>query len=179
MTTYVAFLRAVNVGGRIVKMEALRGHLAAAGFADVQTHIQSGNVRVDADTDDAEEVERRIEKALAGAVGFEVPAMVRTPAELATLVETSPRSPLGEQARHYVAFLRAEPAAPARARLDGWDVDGERLRVVGADLHIWLTKPSHEARATNARLEKMAMMPATSRSWTVVTAIAEKWGRPA
>ena len=44
MPRYIAFLRAVNVGGRIVKMDELREHFAAAGFSDVETFIASGNV---------------------------------------------------------------------------------------------------------------------------------------
>ena len=47
MPRYVAFLRAVNVGGRIVKMDELRRPFAAAGFADVETFIASGNVIFD------------------------------------------------------------------------------------------------------------------------------------
>ena len=46
MPSYIAFLRAVNVGGLFVKMDSLREALGDAGFSDVQTHIQSGNVFV-------------------------------------------------------------------------------------------------------------------------------------
>ena len=46
MPSHVAFLRAVNVGGRFVRMAELRAALEAAGFTDVETHLQSGNVRV-------------------------------------------------------------------------------------------------------------------------------------
>ncbi len=44
MPTYVAFLRAINVGGHNVKMEVLRALFEAQGYADVATFIASGNV---------------------------------------------------------------------------------------------------------------------------------------
>ena len=61
---YVAFLRAINVGGHTVKMDALRAHLAALGFADVQTFIASGNVLFTAPGDPAA-LEAQIEAHLA------------------------------------------------------------------------------------------------------------------
>ena len=64
MPRYVAFLRAVNVGGRIVKMDALRGHFAAAGFANVETFIASGNVIFDTRAKAGPALEAKIEAAL-------------------------------------------------------------------------------------------------------------------
>lgn len=176
MSTYIAFLRAVNVGGRFVKMEALRGYLLDAGFTDVETHIQSGNVRVGSRARSTAKVETLMEQALEETVGFAVPAMVRTPAQLKALAAAPALSPLGEDARHYLAFLRTEPSAEAAKSLDGWDVEGEALEVVGRDVHMWLTKPTHEAKASNARIEKLAGVAATTRDWKVVSALAQKWG---
>jgi hypothetical protein len=41
---------------------------------------------------------------------------------------------------------------------------------------MWFTKPAHEAKATRARIEKITGMHGTNRSWTVVSALAKKWG---
>jgi uncharacterized protein (DUF1697 family) len=179
MSTYIAFLRAVNVGGRMVKMDTLRVHLANAGFRDVETHIQSGNVRLGSTARSTAKVEQLVEKALADLVDFDVATLVRTPKQLSALVADAPASPLGDEARHYVAFLRSEPKAAAAKQLDGWNVDGERLTVVGRDVHMWLSKSSHEAKINNARIEKIAGMAATNRNWTVVSALAAKWGETA
>jgi uncharacterized protein (DUF1697 family) len=176
MSTYIAFLRAVNVGGRSVPMGTLRDCLTSAGFTDVETYIQSGNVRVGSRARSGAKVEEKLEKVMAEALGFDVPAIVRIPRELVATVESAPPSPLGDEARHYLAFLRSEPSAAAAKDLNGWDEDGERLTLVGRDLHLWFTKPSHEAKATNARLEKIAGTAATSRGWKVVSALAAKWG---
>jgi uncharacterized protein (DUF1697 family) len=179
MSTYIAFLRALNVGGRNASMADLRQCMSEAGFEDVETYIQSGNLRVSSPVRGEAKVAEAIEGALAQRCGFEVPAILRTPAQLTSTVEASPQSLLGADARHYVAFLRMVPSGPAREALDAWKVDGERLQIVGRDLHIWLTKPSHQAKATNARLEKLAGTLATTRSWTVVSALASRWGAPA
>lgn len=176
MPTYIAFLRAVNVGGRSVPMAALRGHLAEAGFTDVETYIQSGNVRVGSRARSTATVERKLEQAMTAALDLEIPAIVRTPRELVSLVESAPESPLGDEARHYVAFLRGKPSASAAKEINGWHVNGERLALVGRDVHMWLTKPSHEAKASNARLEKITGTASTNRGWKVVTALAQKWG---
>lgn len=176
MATYLAFLRALNVGGRNASMASVREALTTAGFADVETHIQSGNVRLSSSLRSEAKVADAVEVALADLCGFEVPAMVRTPAQLRAAYDASPDSPLGDEARHYLAFLRAAPTSAATESLNTWAVDGERLEVVGRELHIWLTKPSHEAKATNARLEKVAGVLATTRGWKVVSALASKWG---
>ena len=44
MTRYIAFLRAINVSGRRVKMDHVRKLFEALGFSNVETFIASGNV---------------------------------------------------------------------------------------------------------------------------------------
>ncbi len=175
MATYIVFLRAINVGGRYVKMQALREHLESAGFQKVETHIQSGNVRLASSARSTAKVAESVETALVAALGFEVKAIVRTPRELVRTVATSPPSPFSDEARHFVVLLRDSPTSEAASRLDAWDVDGEHLQLAGRDLHLWLTKPFNEAKSTNARLEVLAGVAATTRDWKVIRALADKW----
>lgn len=175
MATYIVFLRAINVGGRFVKMETLRGHLDDAGFGDVETHIQSGNVRLTSRVRSSVKVAQLVEQALRPALGFDVPSMVRTPDELAAVVRDAPDSPLADEARHYLFVLKDAPPPAAVARLDGWSVEGERLQVTGKDVHLWTTTPFHQVKASNARVEKLAAGPSTARDWKVISALAAKW----
>lgn len=175
MTTYIALLRAVNVGGRKVPMADLRGHLEDAGFTEVATYIQSGNVRVSSPLRSSARVEARLEKVMGAAFGIDIPAIVRRPAELVALVKASPVNPLGDDARHYVSFLRDKPSAKQTTEMHAWGVAGERMVVVGRDVHLWFEKPSHEAKLTNARIEKLAGTTSTNRNWNVVTTLADKW----
>src|SRR5205814_3611258 len=72
MPRYVAFLRAINVGGHIVKMDDLRRQFEKLGFTDVQTFIASGNVIFTSPSKDGKALERRIEERLEKAIRYEV-----------------------------------------------------------------------------------------------------------
>ena len=90
MPRYVAFLRAVNVGGRVVKMDELRRHFADAGFTGVETFIASGNVIFDTTAKPGPALEARIEGALKKALGYDVPTFVRSLADVVTAAERQP-----------------------------------------------------------------------------------------
>src|SRR3712207_758590 len=86
MPTYVAFLRAINLGAtRKFPMARVRSCLEDAGFGDVATHIQTGNVRVTTPLRSRSRVEAELERVFAAAAGFDVPTIVMAPAELAAL----------------------------------------------------------------------------------------------
>ena len=84
MYRFIALLRAINAGPRrAVKMEFLRRVFESMHLSDVATFIGSGNVVFKATTKNAKTLERRIEKGLWHALGYEVAAFLRTNAELA------------------------------------------------------------------------------------------------
>jgi uncharacterized protein (DUF1697 family) len=83
---YIALLRGINVGGHVVKMERLRQLFGELGFTDVRSYIQSGNVFFDTRETDRTALERRIEERLREALGYAVPACLRTVAELKDVV---------------------------------------------------------------------------------------------
>jgi uncharacterized protein (DUF1697 family) len=178
MATFIVFLRAINLGRtRKVPMADLRDWLADAGCADVETYIQTGNVRLSTTLRSRAKVERTVEDLLADRCGFEVPAMALTPRELTSVYDEAAglTAPLDGELRQYVTFLKSEPAAEAAAEIDAWDHDGERARVSGRAVHWWLAKPNQQARLSNARLEKV-LGPGTTRDVKVVTTLAERWG---
>ncbi len=79
MPKYVAFLRAINVGGHTVKMDYLRGLFEAIGSRNVETFIASGNVIFDSKSKNAPALERRIEKHLEETLGYGPHALHRIP----------------------------------------------------------------------------------------------------
>ena len=176
MPTYIAFLRAVNVASRWVKMARVNTLLPEHGYAEVATHIQSGNLRVTTPTRSAAKVAAHLRTVLSLVFGFDIPAIVRTPAQLRELVGTIDGIPAPlPDVRVYIALLQADPSAQARKILDNWDNPGERAAVVGPHVILWLTVPFHKARLTNARIESLAGV-ATTRDLKVVRTLAEKWG---
>lgn len=175
MARAVAFLRAINVGGRFVKMEKLRALAEAAGFENVSTYIQSGNLLFDCPARGAARREAELEELWRKNLPWEFPTLVRTGKELAALVEEGAglAHGLAGEARHYVSFLRQAPDASAARELERWSHPKERLVLRGRELHFWCTIPSHEAKFTNARLEKLVKSHATTRDWKTVIALHE------
>jgi uncharacterized protein (DUF1697 family) len=178
MPAYIAFLRAVNVGGRFAKMAALRAGLVGQGFAEVESYIQSGNLRLTSSLKTAAELEAALEPALEELCGFTVSTIVRTREQLDQLTAygVGLAAPWEGEARRYVTFLKTDPNDDLVAMLNGWDVAGERAHVHGREIYLWLDHPSHTARISNARIERGAVV-ATTRDWKVVLALGEKWGR--
>ena len=177
MPRYVAFLRAVNVGGRFVRMAALRETLEQAGFTDVATHIQSGNVAVTSRRRSTAAVAREMSGVLTGWAGFDVPCIVRTPAEVAALVAEADAVPplLDGTTRRYLAVGDGPVSPDAAATLSAWDVAGERARALTGAVLAELGKDFHTSRLTNARVERITGLTTTWRDLGVVRAVAEKW----
>ncbi len=178
MPTYVAFLRAVNVRPRWVKMELLRKHLSDNGFTEVETHIQSGNVLVTTPMRSLAKVQARLHDLLSAEFRFDIPVVVRSPAQLRALVRAvdAEDSPLSAQARVYVALADRGISATAGDVLAAWDVDGERAKALEQDVILWLDVPAHSAKLTNTRLERATSAVTTTRDLKVLRALAQKWG---
>jgi uncharacterized protein (DUF1697 family) len=178
MPSYVAFLRAVNVGGRFVKMAGLRAALVEAGFTDVETHIQSGNVFVRSGRRSTASVAGELSRVLGAHAGFEVPAVVRTPAQLRAVLEAADGIPpmLDGEVRRYLALADGPVPAAAAATLDAWDTPGERVRVRGCEVRADMTTAFHKTTLTNTRLERLTGLTTTWRDLSVVRAVDERWG---
>src|SRR5262245_36055288 len=122
MPRYVALLRAINVGGRVVKMERLRGLFEELEFSDVATLIASGNVMFDASSKSSPALEKKIEAHLSKSLGYEVDTFVRTPAELAAVVNLRPFAGAKQHSETnplYVGFVKSAPDSDACTRLVG------------------------------------------------------------
>jgi uncharacterized protein (DUF1697 family) len=173
MTTYVVFVRAVNVGGHNrLPMPAFREILGALGYIGVTTYLQSGNALFTAPRQDTAALEEEIEGALAAGLGLAVTVMVRTTAELAALVAANPLpAAAGEPARLHVAFLAgaADPDRISAGDLSRFAPDevrpGERA------LYIWYRNGVGRSKLTTAVLEKRVGGPVTARNWKTVTAL--------
>jgi hypothetical protein len=122
---YVAFLRAINAGGRVVKMAALKRVFERLKLADVETFIASGNV-IFTSALDAPRLERLIEGALEKALGYPVVTFLRTTGQVAAVAAPDPlRAPLPPGGRTYVGFLPGRSAAFCREKGRGaGDADG-------------------------------------------------------
>lgn len=176
MPVHLGFLRAVNVGKRQYKTADLRAALSGAGYAEVDTHIQTGNIRISAPLRSRAKVESELEALFAADRGFEVVTMVRSPAQLREIASVAAELDAAHHPEygHYVSFLKSPPDAAASARAEALSGDGERLVIRGAEAHLLYDIPYGEARNSNAQVEKI-LGPATNRNLKVVDAIIAKW----
>jgi len=177
MPTHIGFLRAVNIGKRQYRTADLRAALVGAGYTDVETHIQTGNIRISTPARSRAKVEKELEDLFLADRGFEVVTMVFSPAELSRLAADAEEiaAQHGFGSGHYVSLLKAPPAADRAAALEALSGNGERLVVRDRAVHLLYDVPYGEAKISNARVEK-ALGPATNRNAKVIRTLAEKWG---
>ena len=178
MTRYVALLRAINVGGRNVKMDTIRKLFGSLGFSNVETFIASGNVIFDSPAEDARTLEREIEDHLRESLGYEVATFVRSAPELADISRYRPfeASDLDAEGNSlYIAFLPAPPNAEAEQKLMTFRTEVDDFRVHGREAYWLCRKRMSESSFSGALLEKAVGMPATIRNATTVEKLAAKY----
>jgi uncharacterized protein (DUF1697 family) len=183
MPTYVAFLRAINLGAtRKFPKAAIVAATEAAGGRDVQTWINTGNVLLTSSRRSRARVEADLEEQYAAAAGFEVPTIAFTPAELATVADDVDELAGGFDGlgMHYVSLLKVEPDADTAAAAEALSDERERMVVRGRAAHLLMAQRDgyHGARLGNTAVERRLGV-ATSRNATVVRTLAQRWcGRP-
>lgn len=169
---FVALLRAINVGGHVVKMERLRTEFRALGFLEVQTVIASGNVLFTAASGEADALEQQIERHLERALGYPVVTFLRSPAQLATLVANEPYTDRVATASLYVGFLKSAPPDARRERAVALRSEMDELSVRDREIFWMCRTRSTDSAVSGARLEKALSAPATFRNVTTVRKLA-------
>ncbi|HEY9227397.1 MAG TPA: DUF1697 domain-containing protein [Gemmatimonadaceae bacterium] len=176
MPRYVALLRAINVGGRTVKMDKLRALFETLELRNVETLIASGNVLFDSTAKDVPALETRIERHLEKSLGYKVETFVRTAAELAGVVKGTPfaGSKVHTEANAlYVGFLKETAAKEMKDRVVALCNDTHEFRVVGRE-YYWSSRTSMgQSPDMNAALGKAVKVPSTVRNITTVRKLAE------
>lgn len=177
MPTYVAFLRAINLGPRRrFPKDAIVAATEAAGGTDVATYINTGNVRLTSGRRSRERVEADLEAAYLADRGFDVPTVVLTPDELCRVADDADElaSGLGAGGRQFVSLLKEEPGTDGTRALERAAGPGERAVVRGRAVHLLVEGDYRDATLTNAQVEKVLGV-ATNRNATVIRALATSW----
>lgn len=172
MTTFIVLLRGVNVGGHNrVPMAELRDACADAGFGDVRTYINSGNV-VFQGPGTATQAARKVETLLAKSFQVEVPVIVRTAADWARYV-AGPAFPDAAPKALHLGFAGRKPQAGCVQALQERATAGERVQVVGDALWIDFKLGVGRSKLTPAAIDKAVGAPTTLRNWTTIQALHE------
>jgi uncharacterized protein (DUF1697 family) len=165
------------VGGHTVKMDHLRQLFESLGFSAVETYIASGNVVFETKSGNVKALERKIEKRLREALGYEVATFIRTVAELADIANYKPfrQSDLDAAAALNVAFLSDVLGASSRRKLTALRTDIDDFHVHGRELYWLCRKKQSESTFSNAVLEKTLGTRSTLRGANTVRQIAAKY----
>jgi uncharacterized protein (DUF1697 family) len=173
----VAFLRAINVGGRQAKNTALRAAFERMGFAGVETFIASGNVIFSSVVRGSAKLEQQIERELLAEFDLEMTTYLRTRAEVAAIADRDPfpASVRGWKSMYVILGKTKFTAAETRA-LAGLETERDRFAVHGREVY-WRCKTvsTDSLVATNQLRNALGPVPTTSRNVTTFRRLAEKY----
>jgi uncharacterized protein (DUF1697 family) len=179
MPRYIAFLRAINVGGHTVTMEALRSHFSAMGFKAVETFIASGNVIFETASKDLAALEKNIEMQLHKALGFEVKTFLRTPEEVTAIekYQAFKKAAVASAGAYCVGFLAAAPSKDQEKALMDLKTDIDDFHVHDREIY-WLCKAKQsESKFSNTLMERKLKTSATLRGVNTIARLVAKFGK--
>lgn len=179
MPKYFAFLRAINLGGRTVKMEQLKKVFEELGFTSVETFIASGNVVFETKAKDRLAMEKKIAAELQRAFGFEVATFVRTNAELSAVATylPFPHEVIEAAVAYNVAFLEGEADRERIANMLTLQNELHDFHVHGRELY-WASKVRQsEAKFKTNAFERALGMRMTMRGINTVRKMVDRWCR--
>lgn len=178
MPRYIAFLRAINIGGHTVKMDELRRLFEELGFSQVETFIASGNVIFTADNADAKTLETQIAAHLRESLGYEVVTFLRTDAETVAVAHYKPFSDeqLAAASVLNIAFLAEPLNEEGKQTLETFRTDLDDFHTHGREVY-WLCRVRQsESKFSTNLFERLLKAKATFRNVNTVRRLAAKYG---
>lgn len=171
MSTYIALLRGINVGGnKIIKMQDLKAMFQSLGAQNVRTYIQSGNVVFESDEESQNLLSGTIERQIKEVFGFGVSVIIRTVNEMEQVIANNPFSFTEKEdtKRWYVSFLPSEPSAEALEKLRIYEDGPDKLRFVGREMYVLYEVSVSQSALSKVPLDRILGMPITARNWNTV-----------
>jgi uncharacterized protein (DUF1697 family) len=173
MTTWIALLRAVNVGGNnLIKMSDLRDLLAGLGLEDVRTHLQSGNAVFTARSKDRTKLSGEIAAAIAHGHGHRPEVILRTPEELRAVLGRVPFDESANPSLVLIHFL-ADPADPEGAETLAAYEGPEQVAVHGSEVFVHYPEGIGRSKFSRVPMEKLLGTRGTGRNLNTVRKLLE------
>jgi uncharacterized protein (DUF1697 family) len=164
MPPYIAFMRAINVTGRFIKMAALADHYRALGYTEVSTFINTGTVLYQADeADDLAALESRTQTQLEALLGFRSEVFLRRPEQVRAIAKQAGAcmNPTAHEVN--VAFLKAPLDATQQQALLALQSEVDTFEAGGTELYWTCRVKQSESRFSNAVLERKLGLKSTFR----------------
>lgn len=169
-TRHVVLLRGINVGGNNkLPMADLRGALEAAGYADVSTYIQSGNVALTAKPADGYAVGRAVGEVIDNEFGLTIPVVVRSAEQLRAAITNNPFPEMVETPKFLHLYFCQEPISEeAAAALDHDRYVPDRMVAGETEIYVSYEQGVAGSKLTNAALDRALGQVTTARNWNTV-----------
>lgn len=171
MYIYLALLRGINVSGKkIIKMEDLRKLMADAGYTNVKTYIQSGNIIFESTEKSKDKIAKAIEKLIEDNYGFDVTVFVTDKKALEKAIDNNPfaESRIEEEAgfkKLYVTFLSEVPTSENMEKLSQAPIGDDLIDLIGDILYFKLESKASDSKLSNNLIESKLKVKATTRNW--------------
>lgn len=178
MFTHLALLRGINVSGHnMMKMDALKSMLEKAGFQNVKTYIQSGNVFVDTDEENAASVGFKIKQEIFKDFGHDVPAVVINKEDLNSCFKNNPflKEKDVDTKKLYVAFLSNTLRSESINDLKISQFKPDEAIIDGNKIFIKYAVGAGKTRLDQKYIEKKLNLTATIRNWNTVTQLLKMY----
>jgi uncharacterized protein (DUF1697 family) len=180
MAQHILLLRGINLGStNRISMQDLRAALEDAGFGDVRTYLQSGNIVLSSSAK-ADAVARKTERLIKKEFGLDIPVVVRTRAQLAKVLELNPLAKVAKSPKRYqVSFLDAKPSREIVRRIEEAAAAGERVVAHGREIYAWHPDTIARSKLWALLAGQNLGVTATARNWTTVEKLLELADAPA
>jgi uncharacterized protein (DUF1697 family) len=174
---HVAFLRAINVGGRRASRDQLTACLDSLRFENVPTFRASGNLIFDAPRQPETALTRRIDDALTQSLGYDVRAFLRTAGDVHAIAAHAPfpkKIVDASGGKLQVALLRKRPPKSARDEVLSMATADDLLAIHGTELY-WLPSGGQMQTELDLRAIDDLVGENTRRTKNMVGEIAQKF----
>ena len=171
MIRYVAFLRAINIGGHgIIKMDGLRKLFEELDYKNVRTYIQTGNVIFETKETNLVSLTKKIEKYLQNSLGYEVYTMLRTIPEVEKIIKDNPfkKTKLDKTLHLYLTFLHDKPLMELKKSLSSFSDDIATFKTKEREVYTLYKRNNAKHPFSNNFVEKKLRVKATTRNWKVI-----------
>lgn len=176
MKTHLALLRGINVSGHnMIKMDSLKTVLENAGFQNVRTYIQSGNVFVDSEEEHGASVGFKIKQEIFKELGLEVPVVVVSKEDLSACLKNNPylHEKECDTKKLYAAFLSKELQGSAINDLKISQFKPDEAAIDKSRIYIKYAVGAGKTRLDQKYIEKKLNLVATIRNWNTVSTLLE------
>lgn len=171
MPVYIALLRGINVGPhKRMKMEKLRASCESAGFSDVTTYIQSGNIVFRAANLRPQALAKKLGECILRDFGFAADVITKTCEEMQAIVESNPllRARGVDPAKLHVVFLSERPSLAALKKLRALTLSPDQTRDAGKEIYFYFPNGVSGSSLWKHPLDKVLSVSGTMRNWNTV-----------